>query len=113
MNHKDNLSINFNDDILMDKLFKRYVIKNTIHYNYINNIKINKLIYYLDEYSDKIAVKLFYYRYDINDLQIIRNYKLLSELILCDSKTIQLKLNKLLFYLKNKLEIDEDLRAIS
>lgn len=106
-------TIYFNDDNLMNKIFNEYIIKNTIHLNYINNIKVNKLIDYLDNYQDKVAVKLFYYRYDINNLQIIRNYKLLSELTLYNDEIIQLKLNELLFYLKNKLELDIDLQNLS
>jgi len=109
-NNKKINMINFDDNKLMNRLFKNYTIKNTIHYNYIYNLKINKLIHYLDKYNDKLAVKLFYYRYDLNDnLKIIRNYNKLSELTSCDNDLIRLKLNNVFYFLKSKLEADEDL----
>jgi hypothetical protein len=103
----NNIKINyFDDNNLMDKIFKKIIIKNTIHLNQVNSKKVNNLINCLSKYSDKDAIKLFYYRYDINDLQIIRNYKILSEMTCMSNNIIQLKLNKLLFYLRDELYID-------
>ena len=103
----NNIKTNYFDDSnLIDKIFKKIVIKNTIHLNQENIIKVNSLIDSMSKYSDKDAVKLFYYRYDINNLQIIRNYRILSEMTHMSNNTIQSKLNKLLFYLKDELYID-------
>ena len=80
-----------------DYLIERVTTSNKyINYDSTSNQQISNL---LDNYYDKVAVQIFYSRYDINTFKKIRTFKILKQLYCYSYQTIRIKLNNVLEYL--------------